>query len=169
MEPYYRFPRPDSSPKSEETARITANVLGIKKVLNEKVTTMVDLGCGRGYWISAFSEKLPNLSTIFAVDYNICQLLPNEILGDSRVKPISGLMPGSLEVIPPLGPDGIALASFVETAVFYTEKGIAELIRLIGGGLLIVAGDTPLDELALEKAGFEKGEVFPMLDTWRKK
>ena len=160
-------PRRDVSPKSQETAEISVKVLKIKGVLHEGFTTMIDLGCGRGHWISAFSKILPNLSTIFAVDYSTWQL-SGEILDDPRVKTISGLMPESLSQIPPLGPEGIILASFVKTRIFRAGEGLAELIRLTGEGLLIVVGDTPLDEVGLEKAGFKKKEVFNMLDTWRK-
>jgi SAM-dependent methyltransferase len=126
--------------------------------------TLVDLGCGSGYWLGGYADEA---GEVIGIEPD-ARLLPLAANRDPRVR----VLPGSAEHIP-LG-DRSADVVHARFAYFFPpgcEAGLAEVMRVLrpGGTLVVVGNDLRAGEFA-ELLRVAKGALVPAggeeTDAW---
>jgi len=117
--------------------------------------TVVDLGCGKGYWEELLLKKLPKIETIHALDYH--DVLNSDLKANQKIIFHKGLLPESLNLLPEdIDTDFLVMAS-LETEAFQTVKQVELLNKGLGKGVMLMFGDNAdMDRSTLFYLYFDK-------------
>ena len=117
--------------------------------------TVVDLGCGKGYWEELLLEKLSKLEAVHAFDYH--DMLNGNLKANPKIIFHKGMLPESLNQLPEdVNTDFIVMAN-LETKAFQSVKQVEQLNRILGRGIMLMFGDNAdMDKSTLFYLYFDK-------------